>query len=150
MKAEFVNPFIQSAENILKTTIGETTSLGKVSLKNAPFPNACNISIEIIGALKGIVYYSMDTATACSIASKMMMGMPVESLDDMSKSALCELSNIISGSVSTAFSNMGFLTDIKPPIFNNDFASAKEEKLLSVPINLSDNKVFEINIWLDD
>lgn len=150
MKAEFVNPFIQSAENILKSTCGETTSLGKVYIKNTPFAPTYNISIEIIGALKGMVYYSMDDATACGIASKMMMGMPVNSLDDMSKSALCELSNIISGSVATAFSNMGILIDIKPPSFNADFSVAKEEKLLTVPIMLSDNKVLEINIWLNE
>lgn len=150
MKAEYINPFIQSAENILTTVCTENTALDKVYIKNSPFQPSVNVSIEIIGQLKGLVYYSMDSKTACAIASKMMMGMPVESLDDMSKSALCELSNMISGAVATAFSQMNIMVDIKPPIFKEDFSTATENKLLCVPIKLTDGKLFEINIWLDE
>ncbi len=150
MKAEFVNPFIQSAENVLKTVCAESLSLGKIYIKNSPFQPSINISIEITGNLKGFVYYSMDNKTACGIASKMMMGMPVAALDDMSKSALCELSNMISGSVATSFSQMNILIDIRPPVFKEDFSKASEDKLLCVPINLTDGKLFEINIWLNE
>lgn len=150
MKAEFVNPFIQSSESILNKVCGESTSLGKVYIKNKPFSPSINISIDIIGQLKGLVYYSMDNTTACNLASKMMMGIPITSLDDMSKSALCELSNMISGSVATAFSQMNILIDIRPPIFKEDFSSAAEDKLLCVPIVLSNNNLFEIGIWLNE
>ena len=51
-----------------------------------------------------------------SIASKMMMGMPVDTLDDMASSALCELSNMIMGSTATLFSTEKIAMDITPPI----------------------------------
>lgn len=150
MKAEFINPFIQGAESILSTVCFENLTLGKVYLKSKPYPNATFIEIEIIGALTGKVFYSMSEDTACSIASKMMMGMPVNEIDDMSQSALCELSNMISGNVATIFSNLGKIIDIKPPLFNNNSSRIEFEKLLCVPLTLSNGKQFEINLWLEE
>jgi chemotaxis protein CheX len=46
----------------------------------------------------------------------MMMGMPVETLDDMATSALCELCNMIMGSTATLFSTQQMVMDITPPM----------------------------------
>lgn len=45
----------------------------------------------------------------------MLGGTKVEFLDDIGSSAICELSNIIMGRVSTEFSMMNVRTDITPP-----------------------------------
>ena len=45
-----------------------------------------------------------------------MMGMPVEALDDMATSALCELCNMIMGSKATLFSTQQMVMDITPPM----------------------------------
>jgi len=150
MKAEFVNPFIQGAESIFSTVCFENLKLGKIYLKSKPYQNSTFISIKIFGQLSGEVFYSMDEETACTIASKMMMGMPVTKLDEMSQSALCELSNMISGNVATIFSNLGKLIDIKPPQFSKSSSIISQEKLLCVPLTLSNGKKFEINIWLEE
>ena len=42
----------------------------------------------------------------------MMMGMPVTELDEMSQSALSELSNMLTASAATSFSNLGITIDI--------------------------------------
>lgn len=45
----------------------------------------------------------------------MMMGMPVDELNDMAKSALSELSNMLTANSSINFSNEGILLDISVP-----------------------------------
>lgn len=45
----------------------------------------------------------------------MMMGMPVEELDELSKSAITELSNMILGNAATIFYNRSIKMEITPP-----------------------------------
>lgn len=149
MKADFINPFIQGSQSILRSVCNLETSLGKVCLKNKPYTGEVFVAIDIIGDSQGKVIYSMTNDTACSVASMMMMGMPVPALDDMSKSALCELSNMISGNVATIFSGIGKKIDIKSPCFNDNSDFISYDKILSVPLNINNSGDFEINIWID-
>lgn len=71
--------------------------------------------IGFVGGLTGIVSCSYDAGTACSLASVMMMGMPVEVLDAMAQSALAEFSNMICGNAAISFSSVFPGTDITPP-----------------------------------
>ena len=66
--------------------------------------------------MKGQVILAMKDDNARDIASKMMFGMPVTELDEMSSSALNELSNMIMGNTATIFSTLGILIDITPPL----------------------------------
>lgn len=150
MKAEYINPFIQGAQNVLVSVCNENAHLGKVYIKNKPYNESVFVAINIIGELKGKVLFSMDEKTACSIASKMMMNMPVAQLDDMSKSALCELSNMISGHVATIFSSLGKNVDIETPNFFTTSEVIDNEKLLCVPLSLSSGENFEINVWVSE
>lgn len=147
MNAEFINFFIQGAETVLSSVCFEQPSRGDISLNTNPHNKDISIAVEIIGELKGITVYTMDMNTACSMASKMMMGMPVEQIDDMSKSALCELANMISGNVATCFSGAGKSIDIKPPIFNDSNIGKDFDKFLCIPINMSNGSVLDINIF---
>ena len=147
MRVEHINPFIQGTEGILKTVCGVDTKLGKIYKKSQIAAGEYSILIEIVGELRGLVYYSMNEKTACNIASKMMMGMPISSLDDMSKSALCELSNMISGNVATIFSGMNIAVDIKPPVFNDGSSPSAAYEFIAIPINLDNSDVLEINVF---
>ena len=69
----------------------------------------------ITGELKGQVIMAFEFNKALDVASKMMMGMPVTALDDMSISAISELGNMIMGNAATIFSTKGILIDITPP-----------------------------------
>lgn len=147
MRVEHINPFIQGTEGILKTVCGVSTSLGKIYKKPQIAVGEYSILIEIVGELKGVVFYSMNENTACKIASKMMSGMPISALDDMSKSALCELSNMISGNVATIFSGMNISVDIKPPIFNDGKTPSQAYEFITIPINIDDSGILEINVF---
>ena len=75
------------------------------------------VQIEFIGDVKGYVIIETTPNFACKLANIMLSGMTtVTDIDDMCKSVLQELTNMISGGISTCLdAKLGFKTDIKPP-----------------------------------
>jgi len=95
MKVEYVNPFIESASDVLMEIANLKSDRGILSMKdlNAPFRDVCAI-LGVIGAVQGQVIYGFDESTARSVVSRMMMGAEVNEFDEMARSALGELGNI--------------------------------------------------------
>lgn len=148
MNVEVINPFIQGTKQVLRSVCSVDAKMGKVYIKNKPFEDKFNITIGILGDIKGKVNYSFDLSVALFIASKMMF-MVVDKLDDISKSAICELSNMISGSIATVFSNSGKNVDITPPDLQENFNNCSLEKFITIPLELEPGKVFELNVWVE-
>lgn len=116
MDVAYVNPFIEAVLGVLPQLGFENIVRTGLSIKT----NKINISgvaltIGMVGEKKGNVVYVMDLEGAKKIASTMMMGMPVDEFDDMAKSAVSELSNMLSANASINFSNEGISTDISIP-----------------------------------
>ena len=156
MDASYVNPFVQGAQKVFATICQETPSLGKVFIKPKPYPAGdVTVSVSIFGAFEGEVVFNMNESTGCHIVSKMMMGMPVASLqDDMSKSAVSELANIISGNVATIFSGREIVVDIKPPILRFGSSAAdypmaeKVARVVCVPLQFEGGHVFQVDVMI--
>ena len=116
INVQYINPFLMAASSIIKDTCQLQLKVGKPYIRTTEFTNdSVVIIIGITGAMRGQVFLGMDTSTACNIASRMMMGMPVETLDDMANSAISELGNMIMGNAATIFANQKILIDITPP-----------------------------------
>lgn len=116
MKVEFINPFIKASTEVLKMIARIDFVTGKPYMKVSPFsPSSVLIVVGITGAIKGQAVISMSNDLARSVASRMMMGMPVDELDEMSKSALSELGNMIMGNAATLLFNNNISVDITPP-----------------------------------
>ena len=81
------------------------------------------------------------------IAGKMMM-MPVQQLDEISTSAICELGNMIMGNASTVFSVEGIGIDITPPTMcKGNVAFQGPVANLSIPVYYDgDDKKIELNL----
>lgn len=75
-----------------------------------------SVLVGVLGDLQGQVICGMSSQTAKNIASQMLMTQ-VEEIDEMGKSALCELKNIIVGTASTNLSLTGYRCNITPPLF---------------------------------
>ena len=156
MDASYVNAFVQGAQRVFATVCNETPSLGRVFVKAQPYTaSPVTVSVNVFGAFEGEVVYNMETEAGCFIASQLMMGMPVPTLEDeMAKSAVSELANIISGNVATIFAGKEIVVDIKPPQlrFNasaGDFPlSAKTPKIVCVPLNFKSGHVFEVDVMI--
>ncbi|MCX8132282.1 MAG: chemotaxis protein CheX [Clostridia bacterium] len=150
MNVQYINPFIEASKNVLKEVAAIDLTLGKVYVKNAPYSSSnVVIIVGITGKIKGQAVFSMSKDVARSIASAMMMGMPVTELDEMAKSALSELGNMIMGNTATVFYGKGLNIDITPPtILTGDNMQFSPNKLttVSIPLMLNVGGSLEIDI----
>ena len=116
MDAKLVNPFVDAFVAVMPQMGFPEPKRAKMSVKTK---NAISLGVAVIVGftkqLRGNIVYNMSEDTAKFIASTMMMGMPVEKLDEMSISAISELGNMIMGNAATIFSTKGILIDITPP-----------------------------------
>ncbi len=153
INVEYINPFISAAQTVLKDFCQIESSMGKPYLKQASYEgDLLAVIVGITGVLKGQVILTMEEGTACDIASHMMMGMPVPELNDMAKSAVGELCNMILGNAATIFSTKNIALDITPPTLTqgtNLSFSVSDSKTICVPLEYED-KSFEINIAIKD
>ena len=90
----------------------------------------------------------MSEDTAKFIASKMMMGMPVDELNDMAQSAISELSNMLTANEATNLTALGMEVDISTPSLTvgKDFQiKISNAQYLAVNMDLG-GKVLELDI----
>lgn len=154
MKVEYINPFIEASQTVLMQTTGLEARLGRVYLKESTFKSDnVMVIVGVTGNMRGQVIFSMSSEVACSIASCMMGGMPVLQLDEISKSAISELTNMILGNTATILYNRGVGVEITPPSFllgeNMQFSSNKL-KTVCVPLSVGNGKTMEIDIALEN
>ncbi|OQY08409.1 MAG: hypothetical protein B6I28_04750 [Fusobacteriia bacterium 4572_132] len=152
MKVEYINPFIKSAFEILQQVAALTPKKGKLSMKNKPVASyGVSVLVGVVGEVKGQVAYSLTEETAMKLASKMMMGMPVAEFDEMAKSAISELANMITGNASTALSSGGLDVDIAPPtLVTGHDVSMTTSNIQTIVIPLeTEIGIFEINMALE-
>lgn len=155
MDASYVNPFVQGAQRVFATLCHETPSVGKIFVKTKPH-DAFNVSVTvaIYGAFEAEVVYAMKENAGCFIVSQ-MMGTPVFTLrDDIAKSAVCELANIISGNVATIFASKKIVVDIRPPLLKfdateDDFPLAeKAAPVVCIPLAFENGHIFEVDVMV--
>lgn len=132
-KEEFRDIFSNAIIEVLGTM---GIALTECSGKNI-MGNAVHIQIEFIGQIKGYLIFELPEVFGVSIANIMFAGMMTATLfDEMCKSALGEMVNMISGSICTGLSNVGITSDIKPPLVDiRDKALDSSKVSLSVGLN---------------
>lgn len=149
MKAEYVNPFLEAFDNVARQVINIKPEKGKLYVKEGSTKSGdVAITIGVTGDLSGSVVLSMSEEAAKFIASKMMFGMEVKELDDMAKSAISELGNMVAGNSASFFVNIGKNINITPPSLytGKDLTIyAYKGKALCVPMHI-ENKTIEIDI----
>ncbi|MBC7960258.1 MAG: chemotaxis protein CheX [Vallitaleaceae bacterium] len=154
MNVEYLNPIIGAASYVLKEMCGLEVAVGKPYLTKAVYEDRIFIvMIGITGELQGQVILGMKEDVGCEIAKRMMMGMPVNELNDMAKSAVSELMNMTMGNAVTTFFNKGVKLDITPPtmfISNSLDMSVSDSKMICVPFSFDENRVIELHIAIKD
>lgn len=149
MDVKLVNPFVEAFVNVMPMLGFQDIKKGNLSLKGKELnSNGVLIIVGIVGAVRGNVVYSFSMEDAKKIASTMMMGMPVAELDDMSKSALSELTNMLTANAATSFSAMDMLIDISTPTLlhgTNVSVKMSSEQVLCIQL-IADNIPIDVNI----
>jgi chemotaxis protein CheX len=150
MRVEYINPFVEAAFNVLKEY--GTVKRGDLYLKptNQKIMGVAAM-VGLAGNVEGRVLFDMTRDTAFAIAGA-MMGEAVTVLDDLSKSAIQELANMITAQAVTKLHDLGFQFDLTPPTLftgdNMEVASnmgANVEALI-VPMNVENVGKIEVNV----
>jgi len=153
MNAEIINPFIKASRDILVQMAAIQSEMGSIYLKEKTFPSAnVAILIGITGDFKGQAVLSMGEAMALKVASNMMGGLPVAALDDIAKSAISELGNMILGNAATLLYNQNIKIDITPPtllVGENLSISTPTLKTLCIPLK-TEFGILEIDIAIKE
>lgn len=154
MNVEYINPFIEASQSVWMMMTGTKPVLGKVYLKNVPYQSyEIAVIVGLTGKIRGQVIISMSTGTALKVASAMMGGVPLSELDDISKSAIAELGNMIMGNTATILANRGIGIEITPPsllVGEKMLITPAHMKTMCVPLVLEGDDPIEINVSLED
>lgn len=101
MKAEYINVFIQAVLNVLDVTAKldiRKKDLTLIGSSKFELPFEISAIIGMTGQLKGQVIYSMQSNFSKEFTAALLMGMPVNEIDnEMMKSGVNEMANMITG-----------------------------------------------------
>jgi chemotaxis protein CheX len=153
MDIEYINPFIEASQTVLKQIAGIDAKIGKPYVKNSPYKSdTILVLVGLTGKMRGQVIFTMNVEVGLRIASSMMGGMVVSELDEISKSAISELTNMILGNSATILYNNGIGIEITPPSFlmgDNMQISLNKTKTICIPLELSNGGDLEIDISVE-
>ncbi|MBO2943843.1 chemotaxis protein CheX [Paenibacillus sp. F411] len=151
MKAEVINPFLESARNVIEQVIQISPSTGTLGVKEiSSQQDHIWILIGMTGQMKGDIVFGLHEQVALRMVSIMMGGFVITEMDEMGKSAISELSNMISGNASTILSNQGVNVDITPPqVYHSEgFAEFSSRKALSIPLKMDGIGELDIQVMI--
>ncbi|WP_438431348.1 chemotaxis protein CheX [Gorillibacterium sp. sgz500922] len=148
MQAAYINPFLMSSCTVIESLIQVKPTLGELTIKQIEIgDDRVWLKIGIVGGMTGEVVFGFPEAVALRIASAMMGGFSLTEFDEISRSAISELANMISGNASTLLYNQGICVDITPPAFMEQRSGVPGGvKALSIPLNLHSYGAFDIYV----
>jgi chemotaxis protein CheX len=142
VNAEIVNKFIGAVGSVLSEYFNITVKPGggpSVAGNGMPMDEVMVI-LSIIGDLEGQFMFGYSDETALNVARSMMGNPDYEAFDDLCRSALSELSNIVGGMSTTQLAAMGFVCDLAPPSVitgSNMRVQMSATPMLVVPVDTS-------------
>lgn len=151
MDVNHINPILEAFTNVIPQVGLSGVFRKDVSVKGGVIESpGVVIILGIVGDIKGNIIYSMNLDCAKKIASKMMMGMPVEEFNELAQSAISELTNMLTANVATNFSKQDININISTPtLIHGQFsANASTEKVICVTMGVEDVEI-DVNISLE-
>lgn len=116
MRAEFINPFLQAATEVLETELGAPPKRGSIGLHRSAYTSdEVTAVVAVTGDVSGIVLITMAEKTAIDIVSK-LMGQEFEEFDALAQSGIAEIGNVITGRAAVLLAEAGFSSDLAPPM----------------------------------
>ena len=97
MKAELINPFIESVQEIFSTMLDSKATRGQISVsRDNKGPGELLAIIGLSGESKGIVAVSFPTETALHVVGR-IAGTEFEAIDETVVDGVAEFVNMIAG-----------------------------------------------------
>lgn len=141
MDAKLINPFLGAVQGVLPQLGFQHIEKKSLEVKKGKIKTqGVVIVIGVVGELRGNVAYAVSIEDGKKIASTMMMGMPVSELDDMAKSAISELANMLTANAGINLSNEEINVDISVPtlLYGQE-----------IEVNMSEGNIFCIGFDVD-
>jgi chemotaxis protein CheX len=151
MKAEYINPFLESARIVIEQVANIRPTTGKLGIKDVKFvENYIWIQIGMTGQMQGDIVFGLAEDVALKMVSAMMGGFVITEMDEMSRSAISELGNMISGNASTMLFNQGVKVDITPPkiVQSANAAGFIPKKALTIPLIMESIGELDIQVLI--
>lgn len=151
MKAEYINPFLESASIVLEQVANVKPMTGELGVKDVKFVEGYIwIQIGMSGQMTGDVVFGLHEQVALKLVSAMMGGFVLTEMDEMGQSAISELGNMISGNASTILYNNGVHVDITPPKLLEAAAIAgfPAKKALTIPLIMEEIGQLDIQVLI--
>lgn len=115
MKVEFINPFASAVVMVFQKEFGMNVMREQLNMHLSPVTGAdVNTILGVTGQLEGQVIYTFDEGVALRIAGA-LMGEECQEFDEIAKSAVAELGNIITGNAAIGLSENGYSCVLTPP-----------------------------------
>jgi len=156
MKVDYINPVLIASSKIIKALLQEDITLGRLSLMdNHNLVNSLAIIIWMSGDFEGRFLFAIKRDVALYIAS-VMMGEEVTELNDMSKSAIAEMSSMILGRTGIIFSERGIDVRISyPTMVEGDSIyispiNQRKRSIINIPLVMSNGRVIDMKIESSD
>jgi len=137
MKAEFINPFLESARIVIEQVANVKPTTGQLSIKDVKFIDRYIwIKVGMTGQMEGDIVFGLEETVALRVVSAMMGGFVLNEMNEIGQSAISELSNMISGNASTLLYNQGVRVDITPPLLmeSTHHASFHGKRAVAIPL----------------
>ncbi|GAB6927079.1 chemotaxis protein CheX [Paenibacillus sp. JCM 10914] len=151
MKAEVINPFLESARHVIEQVIQVSPSTGNLGVKEIVYiENHIWIQIGMTGQMNGDIIFGIQEQVALHMVSVMMGGYVITEMDEMGQSAISELGNMISGNASTILAGQGVAVDITPPriIKSERTTSFIQKKALCIPLRMEGIGELDIQVMI--
>ncbi|MCX7715534.1 MAG: chemotaxis protein CheX [Clostridia bacterium] len=117
MKEEYVLMYTDAFKKVL-----ESFSTNRVKAQKADIRDLSSINhdmaviVGFVGDIKGQASFAMKEDVAISLSSILTGGMSISEIDEIVKSAIGELANMVMGNACTKFCERGIVLDITPPM----------------------------------
>ncbi|GHU46604.1 chemotaxis protein CheX [Spirochaetia bacterium] len=155
MRVEYINPFVESSFNVLTEVLNMSGSVevkrGALALKATSSKiRGVAALVGLAGDVEGRVLFDMSKETALNVAGAMNMD-TFKVLDEMAKSTIQELANMITAQAVTKLHELGFKFDLTPPaLFTGDNMEVSSNlgkvEALVVPMEMGEIGIIEVNV----
>ncbi len=150
MRAEFINPFLQAATEVLESELGSMPQRGTIGLQRSAYTSDdVTAVVAVTGDVAGMVLFAMTESTARSMVSR-MMGQDFPEFDALAQSGIAEIGNVITGRAAILLAEAGFPSELAPPMLlvgRNTLISTLDVQRLVIPLQTDLGKV-EIQVAL--
>lgn len=147
MDAKYMNPFMRSTVDVMKTMCFVEPKMQKPFLRNPAHPATGYVSgiMGVVGELTGTIALSFEKDTATKLVSN-FMSMEITELNDDVIDAVGELINMVSGAAKKIFADEGIKFNIAIPTVvsgkNHTIHHVKDLPCIVLPFEIPEGKFF--------